>query len=1150
VSLKFIYGRSGSGKTTYCIEEIKNKLKEDKRTPLILLVPEQYTFQAEKRLSEHIDKDPYFRARVLSFKTMSNIVFTECGGLTHVYMEPGGRVMLIYKIIEKLKDELKIFSTAASQQGFVSNISDIISELKQYKISPEELRIASADMENEFLKSKLQDISKIYEEFENRLHEKYIDSQDALDMLAKKLEDCTYFNNAEIYIDEFTGFTPSQYSVVEKLLQKTDSVNMTLVTDVLHNGASYDKTEVFARTNFTEEKLVKLCSKINVKIEKPINLNENSLKRFKDNIELSHLEKYYHAYPYRSYKNETSNICVFEATNLYSEVEETAKDIIRLVREKNIRYRDITVATRDLNRYSNLIESIFNEYDIPSFIDEKREVKSNPIVVIIVSALEMYSKRYNYESVFRYLKSGLIGIDRDDISLIENYVLANDIKGKKWLEDKWNYRLDYNLENDISEYESYVIEKVNETKSKIMPPILKFHGKLIGRNKVKDICKYVYEFLIDADIPNILELTIEYLKNKDELDTANQYSQVWDIVVDILDQMVEIMGDEWIPLDQYIKIITSGFEEYEIGVVPPTLDQVLVSSVDRMKNTNTKYFYLLGTNDGIFPLSAKDNGLLNDMDREKLSQAGVEVDIDSKTKTFEEQFLVYKALTLSSEYMRVSYPIADHEGKTLRPSIIISRLKKLFPNIKMETDIIKPDINKDEDILKLITRELPTFNEMIKSIKSWDETDYINNIWLDVYKYYIDSEKYSDLTSRIIEGIYYTNQVESVDVEKLKKLYGDKMYFSVSRLEKYAQCPFAYFVQYGLKAKERKVYSFSAPDLGTFMHNVLDKFSNSIGEDNLTWKDIDNKYIENKISDIVDTMISKIPGYILESSARYKYLSRRLKTILISAIQIIAEQIKKGSFEPLDYEVGFGYEEKYPPIKIVLETGEEIDLRGRIDRVDIFEKEDERYIRIVDYKTGNKSLSLSDIYYGLQLQLLVYLDAIIEGAKEEENNLNPAAILYFRIDDPIITAKENMEDESIKEAIMKKLKMKGLVVKDADIVKEMDHDLEENSSTSSIIPASIKKDGTLSSKTHGATYEEFDILRKYVKSTIKDLCEEMLSGNIMIKPYKKNKSTSCEYCEYSAICQFDGSIKDNKYRNMNDKKDDEVLELMRKAVEC
>ena len=1145
MSLKFIYGRSGSGKTTYCIEEIKNKLNEDKKTPLILLVPEQYTFEAEKRLSKYIDKDPYFRARVLSFKTMSNIVFTECGGLTHIHMEPGGRVMLIYKIIESLKDELKIFSTAASQQGFVSNISDIISELKQYKINPEELLTASADMENEFLKSKLQDISKIYEEFEKRLHEKYIDSQDALDMLAKKLEDCTYFDGADIYIDEFTGFTPTQYNVVEKLIKKTN-VSMTLVTDNLHNGGSYDKTEVFARTKFTEEKLVKLCSNINIKIEKPVNLNEK-LVRY-NNPELSHLEKYYYSYPYRTYKNETKNICIFEATNLYSEVEETAKDIVKLIRDKNIRYRDITVATRDLNRYSNLIESIFNEYNIPSFIDEKREVKSNPIVVIIVSALEMYSKRYSYESVFRYLKSGLIGIDRDDISLIENYVLANDIKGKKWLEAKWNYRLDYNLDSDLSEYEVQVIEKVNEIKNKIMPPIIKFHEKLKGRNKVNDICKYIYEFLIDADIPNILEITIEYLKGKDELDTANQYSQVWDIVIDILDQMVEIMGDKWIPLDQFIKIITSGFEEYAIGVVPPTLDQVLVSSVDRMKNTNTKYFFLLGTNDGVFPMAAKENGLLNDMDRERLTQAGVEVDIDSKTKTFEEQFLVYKALTLSSEYLRISYPIADHEGKTLRPSIIISRLKKIFTNIKIETDIIKPDINKDEDILCLVTREVPTFSEMIRAIKSWDETDYINNIWLDVYKYYKDSEKYSDLTSRIIEGIYYTNQVEKVDIEKLKKLYGDNMYFSVSRLEKYAQCPFAYFVQYGLKAKERKVYSFSAPDLGTFMHNVLDKFSNSIGEDKLSWKDIDNKYIENKISDIVDNMVSKIPGYILESSARYKYLSRRLKTILVSAIEIIAEQIKKGSFEPLDYEVGFGYDEKYPPIKIVLETGEEINLRGRIDRVDLLEKEDESYIRIVDYKTGNKSLSLSDIYYGLQLQLLVYLDAIIEGAKKDNNNLNPAAILYFRIDDPIISAKENMEDESIREAIMKKLKMKGLVVKDPDIVKEMDHDLEETSS-SVVIPVSIKKDGTLSSKTHGATYEEFDILRKYVKETIKDLCEEMLSGNIMIRPYKKNKFTSCEYCDYSTICQFDGSMKDNKYRNMNDKKDDEVLELMRKAVE-
>ena len=1150
MSVRFIFGRGGSGKSTYLLNEIKKRVQDDETTPVIMLVPEQYTFEMEKRMSRLFqgkEKDKFLRSRVLSFKTMSNIVFSRVGGLTEVNINSSGRAMMTYKAIENVSKELNIFSKSSSQSGFVSSISDMISELKQYNIGYDMLDNISGEIENENLRLKLKDISKIYKEYEEKLHENYIDSQDMLISLSDKLELSGYFKDAYIYIDEFTGFTPNQYRVLKQIFKEAKEVYISLTVDNTQS-ISYNKSDAFSRTKFTYQKLIKLCAEEGISLLPSVNINSEKIARFKDCEELLHLEKYYNAYPYKTYDKATNNIKIKEFNNLYSEIEEIAKEIVNLVRDKGVRYKDITVATRDLNKYDFLVNSIFKEYEIPNFIDKKREAKSNPIIVLIISVLEMKGRRYSYETMFRYLKSGLIGIDSSDINLLENYVLANGIKGKKWFEEVWEYKINHNTHEE-SEYEIEIKSRVNETKNKALTPIIHLQEKLKGKNKVEDICRYIYEFLLEIEMPTTIENIIMDFKEKGELDIANQYSQVWNIVVDIFDQMVEIMGKEIVSLDKFIRLISLGFDEYELGLVPPSIDQVLVSSIDRMKNPNTRYLYLVGTIDGTFPLIAKDNGLLSDNDRHSLGQKGIEVDIDSKTKTFEEQYLVYKALTSTCENLIVTYPIADHEGKTLRPSVIISRLKKIFPNIDNKSYLIKEDITTSEEILNEISTKSPTFNALINEIKEYDDVKNINDLWLDIYRYYATDDDYKNITDKVISGLNYTNQVAKVEEDKIRKLYENKS-LSVSRLEKYAQCPFAYFIQYGLKAKERKEYSFTAPDLGTFIHNILDKFSKQLINDNLNWRDIDYNYINNNVSNIVAEFVSKIPGYILKSSERYKYLAQRLKNMLIFAISIISEQIKQGSFEPIGYEVDFGGKKgKYPPIKIVLQNGEEINLRGQIDRVDKFENEEGKYIRIIDYKSGRKDLSLTDIYYGLQLQLLVYIDAILESGEYSNENINPAAILYSRIDDPIAKFDENKDDEEIRENILKSLKMQGLLIKDSNIIKQMDKSLESGEKTTSlIIPANLNKDGTLGRHTKGVTYDEFDTIRKYVKDLIKDLCEEMLSGNISISPYKNKDNMSCNFCTYSSICQFDTTLKDNKYKIINKKSDDEIIKMMRGEV--
>ena len=869
MGLRFVFGRGGSGKSTYLLNEIKTRVQDNETSPVILLVPEQYSFEMEKRVSSLYlgkEKDKYMRTRVLSFNTMSALVFTKTGGLTDVNINSSGKAMITYKAIEKVADELNVFSKAASQTGFVGSVSEMISELKQYNVNYDMLEYISEDIENETLRLKLKDVSRIYEAFENELHENYVDSQDMLGSLAVKLENTSYFDGCYVYIDEFTGFTPKQYSILAKLLKKAKEVTIALTVDNV-NYLNYRKNDPFSRTKYTYEKLRKLAMDNGVKINPYVDLNRGKIKRFENNKELLHLERYYHAYPYHDYEEEVNYIKIKEFNNLYEEVEHIAKEIVNLVRDNNIRYKDITVATRDLNRYDFLVHSIFNEYEIPNFIDKKRDVKSNPIIVLITSALEIKNKRYSYEVMFRYLKSGLIGLSVDEVSLIENYVILNGIKGKKWLEEKWEYRAINNYNSEMSEEEAETINKINEIKNRVLGPVIKLQNKLKGKKSCREICKNIYEFLVDINMEETIYDLVEGFKEKGELEIASQYSQVWDIVIDILDQIVEIMGDDVVSMDRFIKIISLGFEEYELGLVPPSVDQVLVSSVDRMKNPNTKYLYLIGVTDGIFPLISKEKGILTDKDRNTLMDRGIEVDIDSKTKTFEEQFLVYKALISTSENLILTYPVADSEGRSLRPSIIISRLKKIFPKLEVESYLLENKRETEEEMMDDITVKSPTFNKMVNKIKSFDNGEEIENLWLDVYRYFANDKKYKEITTKIISGLTYTNMVHKVSEEKINQLY-ETHNLSVSRLEKYSSCPFAYFIQYGLKAQERKEYTFAAPDLGTFIHNIMYEFSKSLEKDGLHWSQINDAYIEKKVVSIVDAMISQIPGFILNSSPK------------------------------------------------------------------------------------------------------------------------------------------------------------------------------------------------------------------------------------------------------------------------------------------
>ncbi|WP_297713403.1 helicase-exonuclease AddAB subunit AddB [Clostridium sp.] len=1139
MGIRFIFGRAGSGKSYYCLNQIKKKLTNDKNNKLIMLVPDQYTFQTEKKLLEYVGEKSLLRAEVLSFKRMATRVFDKCGGRAINVIEDSGKNMLIYKLLKDKGEELQYFNRISKQQGFVGIVSKSITEFKKYNISEEILKEKELEIENKDLKEKISDLASIYETFNESLHKGYIDSEDILSILAKKLKECDLYNDAEIWVDEFTTFTPQQLEVLKVLAKQCKNVNITLCSDGEIQFAEVE-TDIFDVIKNTENRILKMMQENNISYKEPVNLNKKNIYRFKESKELGHIEKYFFNYPFKIHKGECKDIRLYKANNNYSEIEWVAQDILKLVRDKGYRYKDIAVVCREIDSYDKITSVIFNEYNIPYFLDKKREILSNPLVVLIISALEILVTNWSYESVFKYVKSGLITLETNFIDKLENYILANGIKGYKWTRD-----LLISQDEELTQEEIEIFEYMEE----IRRPIINLYNKIKGDVTVRKYCTALYEFLLEISAFETMDKWLDDFNNKGMQDKIKEYTQVPAMVMDMLDQAVEVLGDEVVDLKTFSKILISGFEEKEIGVIPMALDQVNIGDIARIKGRDVKALYIVGANDGVLPSANKDEGILSDEDRIELKSMGIELASDTRSRVFEEQFMVYTALTIPSNYLMITYPMADFEGKSLRPSIIIPRLKKILPGLKEESEIFNSNLFDDK--YHNITAPVPTFNELIEALRREYEKEEIEPYWVETFKWFEENEEFKDRTKIIFNGLNYTNLVEKIPREKIKRLYSNdngRLMFSVSRIEKYAQCPFGYYVQYGLKAKDRKVYEFTAPDLGSFMHDILDQFTNKIRKENILWGDLTKDKCAEIVNELVNSKLRNETNSILNSNKKYQYFSERFKKTITKSVTVISEQMRKGEFDIFKSEFDFGDFKDSDPIKLELPSKETVYLKGRVDRIDKVDLNGETYIRIVDYKSGSKSFDLNELYYGLQIQLLVYLDAILKNSKQIlKAQCMPGGILYFKIDNPIIKSKKALTEEEIQVEVLKKLKMDGLLLKNVELVKSMDRDME---TYSLIIPAAFKKDGDFTSTSSVVTESQFELLRKYVNDKMIEICEEMLSGEVKIEPCKSSKVTYCDYCDYSSICQFDTSIKDNKYKIISKKKKDDLWDAMSNKVKA
>lgn len=1115
MSLRIIYGRAGTGKSEYCYREIAEKIKSDNQ--ILIITPEQFSFTAEKKLMEAIDANAVFNAEVVTLSRMAYRVINEIGGRTETNLSKCGKAMLIYSILNNNKKELKLIG---KNDENVDMLDTAITEFKKHGISIEQLKQEIDKQEDIYLKNKLTDLSLVYEGFENQLSGKYIDETDLLTILAENIENTDMFNNQYIYIDEFTGFTKQEYQIIEKLILVANQVTVTICIDELHIPKN-PNTDIFYSNENTVNKLFEIAQNCGTKVEE---IKLENKYRFKSN-ELKHLEENLYENRPCKYTNKVENIKLFLAKNQYSEIEEVAKNILKLVRDNGYRYKDISIITKNIANYSSLARAIFDKYDIPIFIDENRDLNQNIIIQYILSVLEIFTKNWSYESVFNYIKTGFSNIEEDEIFKLEKYCLKWGIKQNKW---KKEFTYGKYEEKDKTE-----IERLERIRKDIVNPLIKLKSDIDNDKTAEGISKSIYKFLVEENIAEKINKKIEELEKVGQVDLVKEYQSSLQTILDILDEIVLVFSDDKMTIDKYAQILKVGFKNSNLTKIPGTQDQVIMGDVDRSRSHKVKAIFIIGLNDGEFPSVHKDEGFLNDLDRETLKQDGIELAKGTIENLYEDNFNIYKAFSTAEEKLYLLYSSSDVQGKALRPSMLINKIKKIYPMLQEESDVIE---TKAE-----VLNKKTTYDELIIQLSKLKEQDEIDKVWYYVYDYYKKDTEWNTKLEQNLKGLNYTNIPEKIEQTNIDKLYGNTLVTSISKLERYRSCPFSYYLQYGLKIKPEEELKIQTLNTGTFIHEIIDEFFEAVREAGIKLAEITDEQLAEIINKIIDEKLKQSQNYIFTSTAKYRALVVRLKKIIQKALKYIIGTLVQSRFEVLGTEVEFGEKGKYKPIRLTLEDGKRIEIIGKIDRIDTAQSEDGRYLRIIDYKSSAKNIDLNEVYAGLQIQLLTYLDA---ACKEED--LMPAGVLYFSMLEQMIKADKRMEQEEIEEKIRANFKMKGLILADVNVVKLHDKKLEKGSSA--LVPAYIDKEGNLSEKkTSGVTAEQFEELQKYMYIVIKQISKEILGGNIDLKPYYKDKKTPCKYCDYKSVCGFNMGGCENSYNYIDKKSKEEILAKIKKC---
>ena len=1107
MSLRFIFGNSGSGKSHYLYNYVVNESIKHPERNYFVLVPEQFTMQTQKDLCMAHPRHGIMNIDVLSFVRLSHRIFEEVGRETGHILDDEGKSLLLRKIAGECEEEFKVLKGNLKRQGYIGEVKSVLSEFEQYGIGLTELDTFIEELDEEgYFYYKMCDIRRIYEDFERHMEERYITKEELLDVLTDSVPESKLLKDSIVVLDGYTGFTPVQIRLLGELLRVCSEVIVTVEMDKREDPFVYESPfQLFALSKQMVTSLVQIASDKRIAIESPICLYENQEHRFKNNPAMQFLETNLFRYSQKQFSETQNQISVHVTRNPAKESEFVAAKIRNLVREEGYRYRDIAVVVSDMNLYAIHLEKACEEYGVPFFMDHKKSILLNAFVEYVRSLLSMAEQNFSYESVFRFLRTCLTEFTIDEVDRLENYVIALGLRGYKKWQAAWVRRtkdVDDEALTELNHLRVRFVEMLDGLVS-----ILKMRKKTVG-----DITRAVYDFLVKENMQKQVLRMEKRFQDEGNLALAKEYSQIYRIVIDLFDKFVELLGDEQISLKEYCELLDAGFDEAKVGVIPPSLDQVVIGDIERSRLNNLKVLFFMGANDTYLPGNLGQGGLLSERDREKFSEKKLSLAPGPKEKAYTQKFYLYMNLTKPSEKLFLSYSKVSVDGKSLRPAYLIQDVKRLFTKMSIVDE-------EEKGLRELELTKKSSENYLAEKLR--DRVQGLDTEWKELYTWY---KKEND-PQRLINAAFYKKKEEPAVAEDAEVLYGDSNRFSVTRIEKFMSCAYAHFLNYGLRLSEREYYQFEAMDMGNIAHQSLERYAKKLERKNLDWTEVSEELRQNMIEESVEESIVDYGNTVLYSSARNEYTITRIKKLISRSVWAMTKQLEKSDFRPKAYELKFG--------------------RGKIDRLDTCEEEEKVYVKVTDYKTGRKAFDITAAFHGLQMQLPVYLNAAmdLEKRKNKEKEIVPAGFFYYRVDDPIVDKEKGKNPE---DQILKSLKLDGMVNSSEDVLEHLQRNL---AGSSDYIPVSRNKDGSLSKTSKVLNPEDFDLFLEYIGEKEQEIREKICGGDVRIRPYEMGESTGCDYCSYQSICGFDTRIEGYEYRKLKKYSKEEVVALMRDKLQ-
>lgn len=1134
--IQIIEGPSGSGKSHFVYQEIIQASMEFPDKKFFLIVPEQFTMQAQRDIVTLHPRHGTMNIDIVSFNRLAYRVFEElnirCG---HV-LEDFGKSMLLQRILMKNRKELPVFGACLNKAGFIDELKSLFTELFQYRIGRDAIEQVYNQLSGHgMLKNKLHDLLFVYDAFQEEIRDKYIIAEHVLEMLAKHVPNSALLEGSILYLDGYTGFTPIQYELLEELAQVSEGLYVTVTIDKQSAGQeACEEHTLFYLSKDTIRRIRQMADRLGLYVEE--RFLEGDCPRFEESEELRHLEANLFRYPYKSWKGPVSDIHIQVMRNPRQELRNVARQIHAMVRSGQYRYRDIAVIHGNLEELEPLGEELLPRLEIPYFIDTNQSIYMNPCLECIRAVLDIVEKDYSYESVFRFLKTGVTGLDLDLLEQLENYVMRKGMRGYHW----WNRVFHESEEPAKRQKEWHAIRSCGMEVMKWLEPVtLAFRQA----DKVSDYVRILQEFLERLGMQEQLEAAADSFEDSGNLIQAKSYRQIYGKISDIWEKMDSILGEENMKPEEFRAILETGLEEIALGVIPPSLDQVTIGDIERTRLNHIKVLFVLGVNDGIIPKLSKGGGILSEADRVVLSR-DLELAPDARSRVFTEQFYLYQNVTKPSRQLYVTYHVQDGEGNEVLQAYLIGRLRKLFPEIKQE-EFIKEELNWNsletaEDSMDLISRALHREEALTEA-----EAD----LWKGLYDYYRLHQP--QVLTGVRQGMLYNNVEHFITPKTAARLYGNLLHTSVSRLEAYSRCPYQFFLEYGLGLKKREKNEVTLGDMGSLLHHVVEQIftrvENRQAEESLlseesesVWNTITDEALITMVEEEVQKAAAQEEDSVYFYSHANRQLLNRIQKVAAYAAVDLKQQLLGGTMIPYRFEMTFNRDSADPvcqnleAAEIPLQQGTVMKMSGIIDRIDICQDENHVYVKVLDYKSSGKDIGFSNVEAGLQLQLLVYTNVVMEVLSKQfpDKEIIPAGSLYYGFRIPMVEKTAQKLTDALDRKISRETALKGIVNKEEPCISLLG-DRE-------VLPIKVKEIDGMSAildSENTVTLEEYRELLANVRHTTASIGSAMLEGQIPIRPVKTGRNLPCDYCDYQEVCKIDCGDGGNRICTVNQLKE-------------